>query len=383
MAEKSLTVTVRINAWKVAKNGNRYGVAEVLSPGISVEKVMYYIGTHGWEPPLGEEFTCLISEKKSWWQVIGFPPDPEDEATEVVLTGVCESSHGKYKDQVWHLRVASETDDPDFMATLSQPLLKEAGLLDIEPGAHVHFEALKSRRTCTVSKILSPTAHDAFDPGEQIAFVRFDWPNTKVQAGAAKIFSDKAKVWLELRLEADLLKRCGIEALSRAEGPWPASLNASHRLIEQWQSTLREGDPEQVQALKIDRLQVTVRPYKTTTSVGINLEKLLAPLQIRHPFSPDEVIEWVDAITCDIQPAKKKKPTSPDFKVTFKIKDPRLGRGEVSGNFFLQSTTAADLKTGVPCVVDLAAYTNKAGQPIWTVNQLHRSQPLMQNINED
>ncbi|WP_294738680.1 hypothetical protein [uncultured Pseudomonas sp.] len=383
MAEKTLTVTVRIHAWKVAKNGNRYGVAEVLSPDISVEKAMYYIDTHGWEPPLDEEFACLISEKGSWWQVVGFPPDPEDEATEVVLTGVCEGSHGKHAAQVWRLRVSSESDDPDFMATLTQPLLKEAGLIDIEPGAHVHFEALKSRRTCTASKIISPTAHDALDPGEQIAFVRFDWPNTKVPAGAAKIFSEKTKVWLGLNIEAALLKRCGIDALSQAVGPWPASLQTSHTLIEQWQTTLREGDQEQIQALRIDRLRVTVRPYKTTTSVGVNLEKLVAPLQIRHPFSPDEVIDWVDAVICDIQPAEKKKTTSPDFKVTFKIKDPRLGRGEVCGNFFLQSTTAADLKTGVPCVVDLAAYTNKAGQPTWTIHRLHRSQPLLQNINED
>jgi hypothetical protein len=405
-----LTVEACIRSWNESKVG-RYGMAEILTPDAPLKKALFGINSFNWTPELDEHFICQVSLTAKGWKVVALLKDKEDAGSTVVLKGVVESAQGSGKDKAWRIKVDT-SDDKEIIASLKLETLKPTGLIDFEPGAKLVFEAFRTSRACTVTKLLSPTVTEAFESGEHIAFVRFDWSIvTGDKRSTLAIFSATANAWLHSSITADMLQRCGIRTLARAPNPWPKNREASDTLIEEWQTTLRDGDTVELEALKIDRLRVTTALYKTKDKTGLKIESLVAPLQLRNPVSPDEIIDWVStsvlqiealtasklAVEPEIQvpaspddileitaPPASKEPPSTRYKITFQVNDPRLGRGEVTGNFYESKVAAGGLEKKVPCVVRIAAYTNKnTGNTKWIVSTIHRSQPITRIEHDD
>lgn len=401
MSDQELTVQARITSWSESKFG-RYAVAEILTPDVEAKKALFGANRFRWAPELDTPFTCIISPSDKGWKVVALP---DEEGTTVLLKGTFKEVQGQGRDRIWQIEVSAGQSQATGIAHLKNDVLQEAGLIDFEPGALLEFEALKTSHACTVTRIMFPQIKDAFEDGEHIAFVRADWRPEKDKGVRVAVLSRNCRVWIHMYIASDLLKRCGITSLVKAPYPWTIHQTESRNAIHAWQETLQNGNTDERDALSMDRLLVTTQLYASKGKTGLSLRKLVAPLRMRSPLSPDEVIDWISAHVVDIKPSapranrsevheqpqpdhptvtgslRKTTPPNAASQVTFKVQAPGLGRGEVQGRFYEPRVKAAGLAIGVPCIVTLAAY-NLNGEARWTIKKVHQSEPA-QRIEND
>lgn len=329
----------------------------------------------------------------------------DEEGTTVLLKGTFKEVQGQGRDRIWQIEISEGQSQATGIAQLKNDVLQEAGLIDFEPGAVLEFEALKTSRACTVTRIMFPQIKDAFEDGEHIAFLRAEWCAEKEKGVRVAVLSRSCRAWIHMYITSDLLKRCGITKLVEAPLPWTVHHAESRNTVHAWQEILQNGNADERDALSMDRLLVTTQIYTSKGKSGLSLRKLVAPLRMRSPRSPDEVIDWISAHVVNIKPSppranrsqaaeqprpnrsavtgslEKTTPPNTASQVTFKVQAPGVGRGEVQGRFSEPRVKAAGLAIGVPCIVTLAAYSLN-GEARWTIKKVHQSEPA-QRIEND
>ncbi|WP_339468294.1 hypothetical protein [Pseudomonas capeferrum] len=393
MESSPIAVSACVEHWLDGPYG-KYARARVLTPDSPSPEAIYSPKALKSQPELSVPFDCKIQLSKGRWRVVEIAESAKP--VEVELTGFIESDSVVGSQRTWRIKLVPEQPGAAH-ATLDSKTLRAARFAHVERGQELTFLALPNEVDWTVTEILAPTLSTVInDP--LIAFHAFslrDWSS----GGSCKSVPFAVRlpglsIWPLVNVFTTFLQRQSIPSLTRVDLSEPSELNRAQDYIEHAQTVLREGSPQEIDCLSIGCIEVIL----VWNARGFwNTKKLVAPIPMREP-TPKEAIDWVQGTVVAVDDIDESESTEVDVepqeydetnpqeaspgnespkkkiqkvKVTFEIKDRRVGRGNVNGFLRREEIAYGGLTKGTKAIVQLVG-----NPPYWNVGRLHRSLPM-------
>ncbi|WP_409488208.1 hypothetical protein ACK1U3_21435 [Pseudomonas promysalinigenes] len=393
MESSPIAVSACVEHWLDGPYG-KYARARVLTPDSPSPEAIYSPKALKSQPELSVPFDCKIQLSKGRWRVVEIAESAKP--VEVELTGFVESDSVVGSQRSWRIKLVPEQPGAAH-ATLDSKTLRAARFAHVERGQELTFLALPNEVDWTVTEILAPTLSTVInDP--LIAFHAFslrDWSS----GGSCKSVPFAVRlpglsIWPLVNVFTTFLQRQSIPSLTKVDLSEPSELNRAQDYIEHAQTVLREGSPQEIDCLSIGCIEVIL----VWNARGFwNTKKLVAPIPMREP-TPKEAIDWVQGTVVAVDDIDESESTEVDVepqeydetnpqeaspgnespkkkiqkvKVTFEIKDRRVGRGNVNGFLRREEIAYGGLTKGTKAIVQLVG-----NPPYWNVGRLHRSLPM-------
>ncbi len=395
MSDDTLEVEALITEWRTGKHG-LYAFIRVLSADTPAKTAICGRDVKGVLPPIDTPFRCRIGRADRGWRVteliVGGLPHELTGVTGVVRMGPAPSGR-----KIWTIETEPLLGEVAVITELDARFLWAVHLAEIDIGTQVRFDAERGARGYEVTKLLHPTAAEAFPSGPSdmprqtvVVLVQKDWTVDDPKGVSVRMRSDAgAPVAASAFVRASMLRAAGLKRLFRASGSTPPPKAESEELLSKWEMMLHSADRDTRDGIEIDRLELEVE--WVASSSEWRAERLLRPRALRRPTGSGEVVDWVHgtvlgnprkmaSVAPRAEPMQEKEDGAEGrgtaglqeqrMAVDVEYEDARVGCGTTDLRLAEHKVQAAGLAPGVPVIVCL-----KAHEEYWNITALHRSCP--------